>query len=211
MRGPKGEGGSGVERNPLLSTLLGLLSIGVAFASTGLGLLVVPGLLVLGALVAFTLRPFHIEAPRLLRPQNAMAWPRELLRFAGRFVAWAAPQVPFVAPFVTFVAVTWPLAETSKSLAFQQQASELIPVLLIGFVIEAGAIRWRRQPVDWMLSLMTVAILIAGEIYAFIALATDEPSHMDVIAGSMAAGAVAILVAAIQGSAARGEEADPAG
>ena len=82
-------------------------------------------------------------------------------------------------------------------------------MLLIGYVIEAGAIRWRDRPVNWILSLMTVGILLAGEIYALVDLATDSPDHADIIAGSMAAGVVAILIAAIQGSAKRGNDASP--
>ena len=45
------------------------------------------------------------------------------------------------------------------------------------------------------------AILIAGEIYALVDLAAGNPDHADVVAGSMAAGLTAILIAAIQGSA----------
>jgi hypothetical protein len=73
-------------------------------------------------------------------------------------------------------------------------------VLLVGYVIETGAIRWRARPVNWLLSLMTAAILLVGEIYALIDLATNSPDHADIIAGSMAAGVAAILIAAIQGS-----------
>jgi hypothetical protein len=82
-------------------------------------------------------------------------------------------------------------------------------VLLVGYTIEAGAIRWRRRPLNWILSLMTVAILLAGEVYALVDLATDDPGHADVIAGSMAAGVVAILVAAAQGSMQRDAAAEP--
>ena len=105
--------------------------------------------------------------------------------------------------------MTWPLPQESESLRFQEQASQIILVLLIGYAIEAGAIRWRDRPVNWILSLMTAGILLAGEIYALIDLATDSPDHADIIAGSMAAGVVAILIAAIQGSAQRGESASP--
>ena len=50
---------------------------------------------------------------------------------------------------------------------------------------------------------MTVAILIAGEIFALVDLAGADPGHADVIAGSMAAGLTAILIAAVQGVARR--------
>lgn len=59
----------------------------------------------------------------------------------------------------------------------QEQASQIILVLLIGYVIEAGAIRWRDRPVNWILSLMTVGILLTGEIYALVDLATDSPDQ----------------------------------
>jgi hypothetical protein len=108
--------------------------------------------------------------------------------------------VPFVVPFLVFVAVTWPLARESKSLLFQEQASQILLVLLIGYAIEVGAIRWRGRPVNWILSLMTLALLLVGEAYALVDLATENPDHADIIAGSMAAGVAAILIAAIQGS-----------
>jgi hypothetical protein len=73
-------------------------------------------------------------------------------------------------------------------------------VLLIAYGIEAGAIRWRSRPVNWILSLMTVAILLTGEVYALVDLATDSPDHADIIAGAMAAGVAAILIAAVQGA-----------
>lgn len=158
-------------------------------------------------LVTYTLKRVGANPPEPPpRPRLTLAWLREFADYAGRLVAWAAPIVPFVAPAITFVAVTWPLAESSASLRFQEQASQIILVLLIGYVIEAGALRWRRQSVDWMLSLVTVLILLVGETYALISLATDDPSHADIVAGSMAAGVVAILTAAVQGSVVRAEE-----
>jgi hypothetical protein len=188
-------------------------SIGRAFLSAALAVLSVvtvalgPGLLGIfavlvtaGGLVTYTLRLFGETAPSFPRPSLSLTWFRELARFAAEFVSWAIPKIPFLAPFAVFVGVTWPLASTSESIQFQQQASEIIPVLLIGYVIEAGAIRWQRRPVDWVLSLMTVLILIAGETYALVALARDTPEGADLIAGSMAAGVTAILIAAIQGA-----------
>lgn len=185
--------------NSLLSALLAALSlVTVALGPGVIGALAL--LLTAGGLVTYVLRLFGETAPSFPRPTLSLEWLRELVRFAGEFVAWAAPKVPFVAPLVVFFAVTWPLASTSESIQFQQQASEIIPVLLIGYVIEAGAIRWQRRPVDWLLSLMTVAILIAGEACAMVALARDVPESADLIAGSMAAGVTAILIAAIQGA-----------
>jgi hypothetical protein len=200
----------GSERNPVLSGLLAGLSLLAGLGTALLGVLLAPlAIAAVAALVAYTLGKFSESAPRPPRPSLSLAWFRDTARFAIEFVAWAAPQVPFVAPFLVFVAVTWPLPQASQSLRFQEQASQIILVLLIGYVIEAGAIRWRDRPVNWILSSMTVLILLAGEIYALVDLATDRPDHADVIAGSMAAGVVAILIAAIQGSAQRGRGAPP--
>ena len=44
-----------------------------------------------------------------------------------------------------------------------------------------------------------MTLLIAGETYALVAIANDEPAHADIVAGAMAAGVVAILAAAAQG------------
>ena len=191
----------GKDRNPLLSVLLAGLSLLAGVGTALLGIVAAPlALVAVVALVAYRLAAGE-GAPTFPAPRASTAWLGEFADFVLAFLAWAAPQVPFVAPFLVFVAVTWPLPQdSSESLRFQEQASQIILVLLIGYVIEAGAIRWRRRPVNWILSLMTVAILLAGEVYALVDLATDNPDHADLIAGSMEAGVAVILIAAIQGS-----------
>lgn len=190
------------ERGPILSGLLAALSLLAALATALVGVVLAPlAVVVVGALVAYRLEMFGEDAPRFPPPRASLSWLGELGRFLVEFVVWAAPQVPFLAPFIVFVAVTLPLPEESEGLQFQEQASQIILVLLIGYVIEAGAIRWRSRPVNWILSATTVAILVAGEVIALADLASGDPGHADVIAGSMAAGFTAILVAAIQGSA----------
>lgn len=207
MSGPSKPAG-GKERSPVVSGLLVAVSllggIGTALLGVLAGAIAIVAVVVL---VVYRLGIFGESAPPFPAPRLSLAWLGELVAFVVEFVAWAAPQVPFVAPFVVFVAVTWPLPQASESLRFQEQASQIILVLLIGYVIEAGAIRWRDRPVNWILSLMTVGILLAGEIYALVDLATDNPDHADIIAGSMAAGVVAILIAAIQGSIQRDDDA----
>ncbi len=193
----------GKKRNPLVSGLLAVFSLLAGLATAALGVLAAPlALAAIAALVAYRLAAVSEGAPPFPTPRPSLAWLREAWDFVVSFVAWAAPQVPFLAPFLVFVAVTWPLPqESSDTLRFQEQASQIILVLLIAYGIEAGAIRWSRRPLNWLLSLMTVAILLAGEVYALVDLATDNPGHADVIAGSMAAGVTAILIAAIQGAA----------
>ncbi len=187
--------------------MLAALSLIAGLGTALVGVLVAPvALVAVAALVAYRLEMFGENAPGFPPPRASLAWLGELLRFLADFVVWAAPQVPFVAPFVVFVAVTWPLPEESEGLQFQEQASQIIVVLLIGYVIEAGAIRWRSRPVNWILSLMTVGILVAGEVYALADLANGDPGHADIIAGSMAAGLAAIMIAAIQGSLQRRED-----
>ncbi len=198
------------KRNAVLSGLLACLSLLAGLGTVLVGIAVAPlALVAVAALVVYRLGIFGESAPRLPKPSLSLVWFGELSRFVVDFVVWAAPQVPFVAPFVVFVAVTWPLAQESASLRFQEQASQIILVLLIGYAIETGAIRWRDRPVNWILSLMTAAILLVGEVYALVDLATDTPDHADIIAGSMAAGVAAILIAAIQGSARRAEDSKP--
>lgn len=197
-------------RGPLLSGVLTALSLLAGLGTALLGVLVAPvALVAVGALVAYRLEMFGENPPSFPPPRPSLAWLGELTRFLADFVVWAAPQVPFLAPFIVFVAVTWPLPEESEGLLFQEQASQIIVVLLIGYAIEAGAIRWRNRPVNWILSAMTALILIVGEIYALVDLASGDPGHADIIAGSMAAGLAAILIAAIQGSLQREDERPP--
>ncbi|HZO06041.1 MAG TPA: hypothetical protein VFB52_06615 [Solirubrobacterales bacterium] len=179
----------------------------MAAAVIGVGVLG-PAIAVIGLiwLVTYTLRRVGVNPPEPPRPRLSIAWLGEFFDYLGRLIVWAAPIVPFVAPAITFVAVTWPLPKESDGLLFQEQASQILLVLLIGFVIEAGALRWRRQAVDWLLSLVTVLILLVGEIYTLVALASNDPNHADIIAGAMAAGIVAILTAAITGAAKPAEE-----
>ena len=200
------------KRNPLVSGLLAALSLLAGLATAVLGVLAAPvAVVAVGALVVYRLAAGQ-GAPPFPRPRLSRQWLGELGEFVVGFVLWAAPQVPFLAPFIVFVAVTWPLPqESSDSLRFQEQASQIILVLLIAYGIEAGAIRWRSRPVNWILSLMTVAILLTGEVYALVDLATDSPDHADIIAGSMAAGVTAILVTAALGSSAREEPQKPTG
>ena len=198
------------KRSAVLSGLLAGLSLLAGLGTVLLGILVAPlALVAVVALVVYRLGLLGESAPPFPSPRFSLGWLGDLARFVVAFVGWAAPQVPFVAPFLVFIAVTWPLPQASESLRFQEQASQIILVLLIGYAIEVGAIRWRSRPVNWILSLMTVGILLAGEVYALVDLATDNPDHADIIAGAMAAGLVAILIAAIQGSAERGEKPGP--
>jgi hypothetical protein len=198
-------------RSTVFSVLLAALSLLAGVGTALLGIVAAPlALLAVAALVAYRLAAGQ-GAPAFPPPHASVAWLGQLGRFLVDFTLWAAPQVPFVAPFLVFVAVTWPLPqESSDSLRFQEAASQIILVLLIAYGIEAGAIRWSRRPLNWVLSLMTVAILLAGEVYALIDLATDTPDHADIIAGSMAAGVTAILIAAVQGAGRRRDgESDP--
>lgn len=191
------------QRSAVASAALALLAVAATVVGVGLlgPLVAVAGLI---WLVTYTLRRVGVDPPDPPKPELSLAWLREFWAYLGRLIAWAAPSVPFLAPALTFIAVTWPLAESSsQSLRFQEQASQILLVLLVGYVIEAGALRWRSHSVDWLLSLVTVVILLVGETYALIDLATDDPGHADVIAGAMAAGLVAILTAAVQGSAKR--------
>jgi hypothetical protein len=196
------------QRSTVGSAALAVFSIVATVVGVGLlGPLV--AVIGLGWLVTYTLRRVGVDPPSPPRPQLSLAWFGEIWVYLGRLIAWAAPSVPFVAPAITFIAITWPLAkESSGTMRFQEQASQIILVLLIGYVIEAGALRWRRQSVDWMLSLVTVLILLVGEVYALVSLATDNPNHADIVAGALAAGVVAILTAAIQGSAEAPAERD---
>ena len=185
--------------------LLAIVSVAAAVLGAGvLGPLVAAGALIW--LVVYTLRRVGADPPPFPPPRFTLAWVIAAVRYIGELIAWAAPYVPFLAPTIAFLAVTRPLPSETATLGFQEQASQIIPVLLIGYVIEAGAIRWRARPVDWLLSLVTVALLIAGETYALAAIANDDPIHADIVAGAMAAGVVAILTAAAQGGGPAREE-----
>lgn len=189
------------ERNAVLSGLLAALSLLAGLGVAAIGVIAAPiATIAVVALAIYRLKIFGEDAPAFPQPRLSTSYLGELGRFAVEFLRWSAPQVPFLVPFLVFIAVTWPLPRESESLLFQEQASQILLVLLIGYAIEVGAIRWRARPVNWILSLMTVAILLTGEVYALVDLATENPDHADVIAGSMAAGVAAILIAAIQGS-----------
>jgi hypothetical protein len=199
MTGKSPEPGGREKLEPALLALLSL--IGGALAATGTAELIgIP--LALAALAAALKQSLDVDetTPDFPQPHASLRWLEDLAGFSVRIVAWALPQVPFVAPLLTFVAVTWPLAQYSVSLDFQKEASNVLALLLIGYAIEAGALRWRRRPTNWVLNLLTVLILVGGQAYALADLATASRDHADIIAGSMAAGVVALLVAGVIGS-----------
>ena len=179
------------KRNPIVSGLLAGITLLAGLGTALVGVLAAPvALAAIGALVAYRLAAGE-GAPSFPPPRASLTWLGEVGDFVVSFVLWAAPQVPFVAPLIVFVAVTWPLPRSSAdSLRFQEQACQIILVLLVGYAIEAGAIRWRDRPVNWILSLVTVGILLAGTSVLL-------PGFTDRV---MLIGGTAILVAAIQGS-----------
>jgi hypothetical protein len=202
QRGKKERGGS-EERSERTSVLQGVLTVlSLLAGAAALGpLAVVVGVASFAALLASVLGGGGgLGLPPF---QPSLAW---LKSAAGAL----APLLPFTVPFAVFVAVTWPLASKSESLQFQEQASQIIPVLLVGFVLETSAMRWGSRRVNWILSLMTVVILLLGETIALISLWTRDHAHADVVAGSMAAGVAAILIAAVLGMSNRGEWGEPA-
>jgi glutamine synthetase len=205
MTGESPEPGGREKLEPALLALLSL--IGGALAATGAAELIgVP--LALAALAAALKQSLDVDetTPDFPQPHASLRWFEDLGRFTVQIVVWALPQVPYVAPLLTFVAVTWPLAQSSASLDFQKEASNVLALLLIGYAIEAGALRWRQRPTNWVLNFLTVLILVGGQTFALADLATATPDHADIIAGSMAAGIVALLVAAVIGSTTPGSE-----
>jgi hypothetical protein len=95
------------KRNPVVSFLLAALTLLAGLGTALVGILAAPvALVAIGALVIYRLQLFGEDAPRFPQPQASLSWFGELARFVVDSLTWAAPQVPFVAPLLVFIAVT---------------------------------------------------------------------------------------------------------
>jgi hypothetical protein len=105
-------------------------------------------------------------------------------------------------PTIAYVAVVFILNEGMESASpdFFRATAEIIPVLLLALIIEAGALRIEgRGRIDIVANCVTAGYLIAGLTFSLYNLGEDSTRHADVVWASMAAGVAGLLVAAILG------------
>jgi hypothetical protein len=91
--------------------------------------------------------------------------------------------------------------EPHASLSFDEVAAQVIPVLLLALALEARFFRLHRirEPLDLAAALFTMLVLGCGEFYALQGIADNRPEHAGLIGGAIAAGFVAVAVAALTG------------
>jgi hypothetical protein len=113
-----------------------------------------------------------------------------------------AKLAPAACPTIAYVAVVFILNEGMESASpdFFRATAEIIPVLLLALIIEAGALRIEgRGRIDIVANCVTAGYLIAGLTFSLYNLGEDSTRHADVVWASMAAGVAGLLVAAILG------------
>jgi O-antigen ligase len=104
-------------------------------------------------------------------------------------------------PIVAFALVSQLAGEPRASRPFDEVAAQVIPVLLLALALEARFFRLHRirEPLDLAAALFTMLVLGCGEFYAFQGTLANRPEHAGLIGGAVAAGFVAVAVAALTG------------
>jgi hypothetical protein len=129
-------------------------------------------------------------------PRGAAPTASDLYRLGRAALA----RLPWIAPLVVYLVLVLAIDSSAADAKFFDGATEVLAVLFIGFLLEAGAIRVTAgSPVDWTLAFLTVLLVIAGEVYALLALADPTELHANFVAAGLGAGATGIVVAAIAG------------
>jgi hypothetical protein len=104
-------------------------------------------------------------------------------------------------PIVAFQLASWSVGRFSGTEVFNEVAAQVIPVFLLALALEARFFHLHRvkEPLDLGAMLFTLVLLGIGEFYALQAVATERPDHTDMVSGALAAGFVAIAIAALIG------------
>jgi hypothetical protein len=124
-------------------------------------------------------------------------------------------RVPQLVPVAAYTAIVLSLRGRldDASAAFFSAATEVIAILLLALLLEAGTV-WigRIGRVDALLNSFTAGLLVLGLFVALYDLAESKHGHADIVYASIGAGVAGILVAAILGrptGRARSEVAEP--
>jgi hypothetical protein len=111
-------------------------------------------------------------------------------------------------PIVAFFLVGTLIGSRKGTLAFDEVGAQLIVVLLLALALEARFFRIGVDRFEAMVSLLVIALLAAGELYALLGVLDRAPGHAEMIGGAIAAGFAAVAVSAVLGPARRAAEAE---
>jgi hypothetical protein len=125
----------------------------------------------------------------------------------------ALDALRLLVPIVAFFLVGTFIGSRKGTLAFDEVGAQLIIVLLLALALEARFFRIGVDRFDAMVSLLVIALLAAGELYALQGVLDRAPEHAEMIGGAIAAGFAAVAVSAVLGPTRRSvsEEDDPGG
>jgi len=107
-----------------------------------------------------------------------------------------------ILPVVAFAVTSLFVGSSNGTVAFDEIGAQVIVVLLLALALEARFFRLHRvkEPLELGAMLFTMLLLGSGEFYALHGVAVAHSAHADVISGAIAAGFVAVAVAALTGS-----------
>jgi hypothetical protein len=125
----------------------------------------------------------------------------------------ALDALRLLVPIVAFFLVGTLIGSRKGTLAFDEVGAQLIIVLLLALALEARFFRIGVDRFDAMVSLLVIAILAAGELYALQGVLDRAPEHAEMVGGAIAAGFAAVAISAVLGPTRRPakEEDDPDG
>jgi hypothetical protein len=117
-----------------------------------------------------------------------------------------------VLPLIAYLSFALLVEPRAGTVGFDEISAQVIVVLLLALAIDARFFRLRAGGhwLDVAATFWTLVMLGAGEYYALDAVFTHHPKHQGDVAGAIAAGFVAVAVAAlVRPGAGIGETTDP--
>ncbi len=111
-------------------------------------------------------------------------------------------------PVFAYIAFYDLMGESAGTISFDEIGAQVIVVLVLALAVEARFFRLQvdRDRLDLMATILIMLILASGEYYALKGVFTDNPEHGEMVAGAIAAGFVAVAIAALAGPERRAQE-----
>jgi hypothetical protein len=122
-------------------------------------------------------------------------------RTEAAFLLRVLDGLRFFLPIVAFLLTMELVGDSTGTIAFDEVAAQIIAVFLLALALEARFFRLHRvrEPLDLAGALFTIVLLGSGEFYALQGIASERPLHANLIGGAIAAGFVAVAIAALTG------------
>jgi hypothetical protein len=169
-------------------------------AAVTAAVLLIAGLIIIGGIVEISRRSAHPVSLFVAAVLAVLVW-MLISRADVPLLLRALDGLRAILPVFAFMITSLFVGSSQGGIGFDEVAAQVIAVLLLALSLEARFFRLRgvREPLELGATLFTMLVLGCGELYALQGIAVEGSSHTDTISGAIAAGFVAVAVAALTG------------